>query len=102
MTAIRGAYPVLITPMTQEQEIDWGGVKNNVNYFVDQGVAGIVINGSTGEFVSLSREEKYQMVETVMKEAGGRIPVIVVLLRKQQGKQLSIQSKLKYMERMLL
>ena len=38
MTAIRGAYPVLITPMTQEQEIDWGGVKNNVNYFVDQGV----------------------------------------------------------------
>ncbi|MDF2037558.1 4-hydroxy-tetrahydrodipicolinate synthase [Cytobacillus oceanisediminis] len=77
MTTIRGAYPVLITPMTQEQEIDWGGVKNNVNYFVDQGVAGIVINGSTGEFVSLSREEKYQMVETVMKEAGGRIPVIV-------------------------
>lgn len=77
MTAIRGAYPVLITPMTQEQEIDWGGVKNNVNYFLDQGVAGLVINGSTGEFVSLTKEEKFKMVETVLKEVNGRIPIIV-------------------------
>lgn len=74
---IRGAYPVLITPMTQAQEIDWSGVKNNVNYFLNQGVAGLVINGSTGEFVSLSKEEKFQMVETVLKEVNGRIPVIV-------------------------
>jgi 4-hydroxy-tetrahydrodipicolinate synthase len=77
MTTIRGAFPVLITPMTEAQEIDWGGVRNNVNYFVDQGVAGIVINGSTGEFVSLSKEEKFQMVETVTREVNGRIPVIV-------------------------
>ncbi|PWW28792.1 4-hydroxy-tetrahydrodipicolinate synthase [Cytobacillus oceanisediminis] len=77
MTSIRGAYPVLITPMNKAQEIDWGGVKNNVNYFADQGVAGLVINGSTGEFVSLSKEEKFQMVETVLKEVNGRLPVIV-------------------------
>ncbi|MDV2888612.1 dihydrodipicolinate synthase family protein, partial [Alkalihalophilus pseudofirmus] len=75
MTKIRGAFPVLITPMTKEQEIDWGGVKNNVNYFVNQGVAGVVINGSTGEFVSLTKEEKFQMVEVVMNEVNGRIPV---------------------------
>lgn len=77
MTTIRGAYPVLITPMTEAQEIDWAGVKNNVNYFINQGVAGIVINGSTGEFVSLSKEERFQMVEVVMEEVNGRIPVIV-------------------------
>ena len=77
MTKIRGAYPVLITPMTQEQEIDWGGVKNNINYFMNQGVEGIVINGSTGEFVSLTNEEKYQMAEVVINEVNGRVPVIV-------------------------
>lgn len=77
MTAIRGAYPVLITPMTEAQEIDWEGVKSNVQYFIDQGVAGLVINGSTGEFVSLTKEEKFQMVEMVLKEVDGRIPVIV-------------------------
>ncbi|HBV88553.1 MAG TPA: 4-hydroxy-tetrahydrodipicolinate synthase [Desulfosporosinus sp.] len=77
MSKIRGAFIVLITPMTEAQEIDWSGLKNNVNYFINQGVAGIVINGSTGEFVSLSKEERFQMVEVVMKEVNGRIPVIV-------------------------
>lgn len=77
MSKIRGAFTVLITPMTEAQEIDWAGLKNNVNFFINQGVAGIVINGSTGEFVSLSKEERFQMVEVVMKEVNGRIPVIV-------------------------
>ncbi|MFS0644441.1 4-hydroxy-tetrahydrodipicolinate synthase [Siminovitchia sp. 179-K 8D1 HS] len=77
MSKIRGAFPVLITPMNENQEIDWEGVKNNVNYFIEQGVAGIIINGSTGEFVSLTKDEKFRMVETVVKEVNGRIPVMV-------------------------
>lgn len=77
MKNIKGAFPVLITPMDEFQEINWNGVKQNVNYFIDQKVAGIIINGSTGEFVSLSKEERFKMVETVLKEVDGRIPVIV-------------------------
>lgn len=77
MNKIQGAYPVLITPMTEEQQIDWQGVKRNVNYFIEQGVAGLVINGSTGEFVSLTKEERFQMVETVLAEVANRVPVIV-------------------------
>ncbi|MBW3494328.1 4-hydroxy-tetrahydrodipicolinate synthase [Bacillus mycoides] len=77
MQNIKGAFPVLITPMDEFQEIDWKGVKQNVNYFIEQKVAGIIINGSTGEFVSLSKEERFNMVETVLKEVDGRIPVIV-------------------------
>lgn len=56
MKSIKGAFPVLITPMDEFQEIDWNGVKQNVNYFIEQKVAGIIINGSTGEFVSLSKK----------------------------------------------
>ncbi|SCA99832.1 4-hydroxy-tetrahydrodipicolinate synthase [Bacillus mycoides] len=77
MQKIKGAFPVLITPMDEFQEIDWKGVKQNVNYFIEQKVAGIIINGSTGEFVSLSKEERFNIVETVLKEVDGRIPVIV-------------------------
>ncbi|TCJ82024.1 UNVERIFIED_ORG: 4-hydroxy-tetrahydrodipicolinate synthase [Bacillus cereus] len=77
MKNIKGAFPVLITPMDEFQEINWNGVKQNVNYFIEQTVAGIIINGSTGEFVSLSKEERFKMVETVLKEVDGRIPVIV-------------------------
>ncbi|HDR7795634.1 TPA: 4-hydroxy-tetrahydrodipicolinate synthase [Bacillus luti] len=77
MQKIKGAFPVLITPMDEFQEIDWKGLKQNVNYFINQKVAGIIINGSTGEFVSLSKEERLNIVETVLKEVDGRIPVIV-------------------------
>ena len=63
--------------MDEFQEINWDGVKQNVNYFIEQNVAGIIINGSTGEFVSLSKEERFKMVATVLKEIDGRIPVIV-------------------------
>lgn len=77
MQNIKGAFSVLITPMDEFQEIDWKGVKQNVNYFIEKKVAGIIINGSTGEFVSLSKEERFNMVETVLKEVDGRIPVIV-------------------------
>ncbi|MFJ8353649.1 4-hydroxy-tetrahydrodipicolinate synthase [Bacillus paramycoides] len=77
MQKIKGAFPVLITPMDEFQEINWDGVKQNVNYFIEQKVAGIIINGSSGEFVSLSKEERFKMVETVLKEVDGRIPVIV-------------------------
>lgn len=77
MQNIKGAFPVLITPMDEFQEIDWKGVKQNVNYFIERKVAGIIINGSTGEFVSLSKEERFNMVEAVLKEVDGRIPVIV-------------------------
>lgn len=63
--------------MDEFQEINWDGVKQNVNYFIEQKVAGVIINGSTGEFVSLSKEERFKMVETVLKEIDGRIPVIV-------------------------
>lgn len=77
MKNIKGAFPVLITPMDELQEINWNGVKQNINYFINQKVAGIIINGSTGEFVSLSKEERFKMVETVLKEVDGRIPVIV-------------------------
>lgn len=36
MKNIKGAFPVLITPMDEFQEINWNGVKQNVNYFIEQ------------------------------------------------------------------
>ena len=36
MKSIKGAFPVLITPMDEFQEINWNGVKQNVNYFIEQ------------------------------------------------------------------
>ncbi|WP_026678994.1 4-hydroxy-tetrahydrodipicolinate synthase [Fictibacillus gelatini] len=76
-TNFKGAYPVIVTPMNEKEEINWAGLKNNIEYFVDEGVAGLVVNGSTGEFVSLTKEERFQVVETAVKQINGRIPLLV-------------------------
>lgn len=74
---IRGAYPVMITPMNRDQSIDWTGLRNNVNFYINQGAKGLIALGSTGEVVSLTREERFRVAETVVEEVAGRVPVVV-------------------------
>ena len=98
---IKGAFPVLITPMDEFQEINWDGVKQNVNYFIEQKVAGVIINGSTGEFVSLSKEERFKMVETVLKEIDGVFQSLLELQQRRRKKQLNIRNMQKRTERIV-
>lgn len=77
MKKLEGVFPVLVTPMIDQETIDWDGYRKNIEYFIEQGVAGIAINGSTGEFVSLTKEERFKAVELAVKTVNGRIPLIV-------------------------
>lgn len=77
MAKIEGVFPVLITPMLNEKEIDWEGFKNNIEHFINEGVGGIAINGSTGEFVSLTKEERFRAVEVAVEQVRGRVTLIV-------------------------
>ncbi|MGK7376349.1 4-hydroxy-tetrahydrodipicolinate synthase [Planococcus sp. 1R117A] len=77
MVKIEGVFPVLVTPMINEKEIDWEGFKKNIEHFINEGVTGIAINGSTGEFVSLSKEERFKAVEVAVEQVKGRITLIV-------------------------
>lgn len=77
MVQIKGVFPVLVTPMLNQTEIDWEGYKKNIEHFIQEGVAGIAINGSTGEFVNLTKEERFQAVEMAVKQIDGRISLIV-------------------------
>ena len=77
MVKLEGIFPVLVTPMLNQQEIDWEGYKKNIDYFINEGVAGIAINGSTGEFVSLTKAERFKAVEMAVEQVAGRIPLLV-------------------------
>jgi len=74
---MRGAFPVMITPMNQDQTVDFAGLRNNVQYYISNGVKGLIPLGSTGEFVSLARHERFKVAEVVLEEVAGRVPVIV-------------------------
>ncbi|WP_085506153.1 4-hydroxy-tetrahydrodipicolinate synthase [Thalassobacillus devorans] len=77
MKNLEGAFPVLITPMYADGEVNEQGLRENIDYFIRQGVAGIVVNGSTGEFVSLTKEEKFRITEIAVEQVNGRIPLVV-------------------------
>lgn len=80
MTAepFRGTHTVLVTPFTADgAAVDLPALARLVEYQIENGVRGLIPLGSTGEFLSVSREERAAIVETVVRAAAGRVPVIV-------------------------
>ncbi|MEL6681036.1 MAG: 4-hydroxy-tetrahydrodipicolinate synthase [Pseudomonadota bacterium] len=71
----KGSLPALVTPFANGQ-VDVAALKKLVNWHVDQGSHGLVPVGTTGESPTLTHEEHDLVVETVVQEAAGRIPVI--------------------------
>jgi 4-hydroxy-tetrahydrodipicolinate synthase len=64
----------MVTPFTDEQEIDVEGVRSNIAYLEKGGVAGLVPCGSTGESATLSFDEHKKLVEITVDAAS--VPVI--------------------------
>ena len=74
----RGTYTVLITPFTAvPSAVDYKALERLVEYQITEGVRGLIPLGSTGEFLSVSREERQGIVETVIRAARGRVPVLI-------------------------
>jgi len=77
MTQFSGAFTALITPMTESGEIDYEGFRRLIQFQITEGIDGIVPLGTTGENPTLDEDEEDKLIEIAVKEAGGRIPVIV-------------------------
>ena len=71
----KGSIVALITPF-RDCQVDEGALRKLVNWHVEQGTDGIVPCGTTGESPTLSHDEHNRVVEIVVKEVSGRIPVI--------------------------
>jgi len=78
MAALRGTYTVLITPFTADgSSVDVPALKRLVNWQIQQGIHGLIPLGSTGEFLSMTQDERLQVIETCVQEAAGRVPVLI-------------------------
>jgi 4-hydroxy-tetrahydrodipicolinate synthase len=72
-----GVLPALITPFTEDgSAIDTGALAAIVDRLIGAGVAGLVPGGSTGEFTTLTNEERRQLIDTTVEAAAGRVPVV--------------------------
>jgi len=74
----RGSYTVTITPFTEDgSAIDVEAWKGFLDWQLEVGVPGIIVLGTTGEFLTVSDEERRLLVGTAIEHVAGRIPVLV-------------------------
>lgn len=73
---IQGSIVALVTPMTQDGEVDEASLIKLVEFHIQQGTDALVAVGTTGESATLHEDEHCHVVEIVVKAAAGRIPVI--------------------------
>ena len=78
MAGFRGSYTVMITPFTEGGEsIDTAALARFLDWQLATGVPGMIVLGSTGEFLTVSDDERTQLVEATIGHIDGRIPVLV-------------------------
>jgi 4-hydroxy-tetrahydrodipicolinate synthase len=72
---LRGSYPPLVTPFRQG-EVNYDTYASLIEFHARNGSHGIVVNGTTGEPSTLSREERAELVRVAVKTSAGRLPVV--------------------------
>lgn len=73
---LQGIYPPILTPLTEDEGIDPESMKSLVDHLIANGVHGIWVMGTTGEFPSFDERERAAAVEAAVEGAAGRVPVI--------------------------
>lgn len=73
-----GSYTVTVTPFTEGGEaIDYAAWRRFLDWQLECGVPGIIILGTTGEFLTITDAEREAFVDATVKHIAGRIPVLV-------------------------
>lgn len=65
MTGFRGSYTVMVTPFDEAGRLDEPALRRFVDWQIAEGTYGLIPLGSTGEFLSLTREERRAVVATI-------------------------------------
>lgn len=73
---IEGVFPVLPTPFDAQGQPDVASLRRLVRYLIRSGVDGITYPGVASEFAQLSETERLSLLEAVLDEAAGRVPVV--------------------------
>lgn len=77
MKKFRGTGVAIITPFKNDQSIDFAALGRVVNHVIGGGVNYLVVLGTTGESVTLTKEEKKAVISYVTEVTDNRVPLIL-------------------------
>ena len=75
-----GVFPPVVSPFTENEELDLNALRREVNFNISIGVTGVCVGGSTGEGHALEAEEIGLLVKTAQEEAAGKVPVMAGII----------------------
>ena len=73
---IKGILTPNLVPFLDDGRINEDELRRMVNWLIGKGVSGLYPNGSTGEFIRLSFEERKRVIQIVVEENRGRVPIL--------------------------
>lgn len=76
-TALKGLGVALITPFTENDEVDYVALGRLIDYQVNSGIDYMVVLGTTGETPTLDEAEKAEITRFAVERIAGRIPVVL-------------------------
>ncbi|RKU26925.1 hypothetical protein C6497_12840 [Candidatus Poribacteria bacterium] len=75
-----GIFTPTITPLDQKERVDESGFIRQLNRLIENGVHGIYLLGSSGEFTTLTNAERERALDIATKTIAGRIPIICCVM----------------------
>lgn len=73
---LKGVFAPIPTPFNAAGDIDWAGLKHNVDWWCTTKLTGLVALGSNGEAGYLDADERARLIASVVEYSAGRKPVI--------------------------
>jgi 4-hydroxy-tetrahydrodipicolinate synthase len=77
MKKLRGAGVAIVTPFKNDSSIDFAALGRVINHVIKGGINYIVVMGTTGESVTLSKDEKQAVISYVLEAVDSRVPLII-------------------------
>ncbi|SDB43554.1 4-hydroxy-tetrahydrodipicolinate synthase [Flavobacteriaceae bacterium MAR_2010_188] len=77
MTKFLGTGIAIITPFMEDLTVDHKALEKIVEYNIENGLDYLVISGTTGESVTITKQEKKEIIATIKKTNDGRLPLVL-------------------------
>ena len=76
MEELKGLGVAMVTPFTSNKEVDYKALEKLTNHLIDGGLDYLVVMGTTGEAVTLSKTEQQEILDFVLKINNKRLPIV--------------------------
>jgi len=74
---LKGTFVVMVTPFDTNQNINFEAMEENIEWYIEKGVHGLIPLGSTGEMAGLTEQERYKVAEFAIKVVNNRLPICI-------------------------